>query len=307
MLYEFTLSMSLPGQPQGHQQWRLNSTLLSDDNFVKFIQEEIHFFLSVNVSPEVSNLIVWDALKAYLRGQIIAYTARIKRENYKERSDITLQIREIDNRFSQTKCPNLYKKRLELKTKFDLLTSYHSHQLILKSKSLFYTYGDKSDQLFANQLRGFKAKQKICSIRMPNGQITTDPLMINDTFRKLYNQLYTSESHQDTNTITNFLNGLNIPKISLDRSRRLEEPISQAEIAAAVSSMQSNKCPGHDGFPAEFLKKFLPSLLPLLHSVSIESSKQGLSLTLLSRLRLLLLLRKIKTQLNAPLIDPSLF
>lgn len=79
---------------------------------VKFMQEEIHFFLSVNMSPEVSKSIVWDALKAYLRGQIIADTVRIKWENYKERADIALQIRKIDNLYSQTKCPSLYKKTI---------------------------------------------------------------------------------------------------------------------------------------------------------------------------------------------------
>lgn len=52
------------------------------------------------MSPEVSKLIIWDALKAYLQGQIIAYIACIKSENYKERSDIALQIKEIDNQYS---------------------------------------------------------------------------------------------------------------------------------------------------------------------------------------------------------------
>lgn len=78
--------MCIPGRLQRHQQWRLNSTLLSDGTFVKFIQEEIKIFLSVNMTPEISNLIVWDALKAYVRGLIIVYTARLKKENHKERS-----------------------------------------------------------------------------------------------------------------------------------------------------------------------------------------------------------------------------
>lgn len=75
---------------------------------------------------------------------------------------------------------------------------------------------------------------------------------INDTFREFYSQLYTSQSQADTNTIINFLSGLDIPRISLDTSKRLEEPISQTDTASAISSVQSKKCPGPDGFPAEF-------------------------------------------------------
>lgn len=120
------LSMSLPGQAQRQQQWSFNSTLPSDDNFVKFMQEEMTFFLPVNLFPGVSNSVIWDALKAYLPGQIIAYTAHIERENYNQK---------------------LY--------------------------------------LFANQLRGFKAKQSVSNIRMLSGQITTGPLLINDTLKKI--------------------------------------------------------------------------------------------------------------------------
>lgn len=48
------MRLSLPGIPQGSQRWRLNSTFLSDENFVKFI-EEISFFPSTNISPDISN------------------------------------------------------------------------------------------------------------------------------------------------------------------------------------------------------------------------------------------------------------
>lgn len=39
--------------------------------------------------------------------------------------------------------------------------------------------------------------------------------------------------------------------------------------------MQSNKCPGPDGFPSEFFKKFSHALSPLLCSVLSESGKLG--------------------------------
>lgn len=132
------------------------------------MEEEIAFFLTTNLSPDMCSLNVWDALKAYLQGQIKAYTAQVKRKSNKERSDLAHQIREIDKQHAQTKNLDLYKKWLELKTKFDLLTTHSIEQLLLKSKTRFYMYGDKSDKLLANQLKGFTAKQYISKIQLPN-------------------------------------------------------------------------------------------------------------------------------------------
>lgn len=62
------LKMSLPGLYLRNRKWRFNSTILSDNKFIKFMEKEIDFFLITNTSPEMSSLMVWDALKAYLRG-----------------------------------------------------------------------------------------------------------------------------------------------------------------------------------------------------------------------------------------------
>lgn len=56
-----TMSLALPDLPQMRRHWRFISTLLSDTDFVKFMEEQITFFFDTNSSPETSSLIVWDA------------------------------------------------------------------------------------------------------------------------------------------------------------------------------------------------------------------------------------------------------
>ena len=72
------MALCLPNIPQPMRQWRFNSTLLSDSEFVRFIEQKISFFFETNTTPDVSALVIWDALKAYLRGEIIAFTANKK-------------------------------------------------------------------------------------------------------------------------------------------------------------------------------------------------------------------------------------
>lgn len=66
---------------------------------------------------------------------------------------------------------------------------------------------------------------------------------INDTFRTFYSQLYTSELPQGNTLMDNFLKPLNMPMISFDSKNRLDEPITQEELCAATSSLQSGKSP----------------------------------------------------------------
>lgn len=231
-------------------------------------------------------------------GQIISYTSKIKRKSYQERSDLANQIQEIHWQYAQMKSPHLY-KHLELKTKFDLLITHSIEQSLLKSKSMFYIYGEKSDKLLANQLKGFKAKQTISKIQLTNGHLTMDHLQINEAFSDFDTHLYTSEFQADCHEIYKFLNDVNIPSLSPDLKKKLEEPISQAEIALAISIMQSGKCPGPDGFLAEFLKKFSLLLAPLLCSFLSESHIQGFLPLSFTKLASLLKLKKVKTQLIA--------
>lgn len=139
--------MTLSDLPVAERHWRFNSTLLSNNDFVKFMEEQITFFFDTNASSETTSLTIWDALKAYLRGQIISFSASMKKRAQKERIDLSIQIKEVDQRYAQTKSPELYKKRVELQTRFDLLSTHSIERQLLQSKSLFYVHGDKSGKM----------------------------------------------------------------------------------------------------------------------------------------------------------------
>ena len=69
---------------------------------------EISFFLDTNAYSEVSSLILWDTLKAYLRGQIISFIANKNSTLNKKRLDILNQIHNIDYQYAKTPKPELY-------------------------------------------------------------------------------------------------------------------------------------------------------------------------------------------------------
>lgn len=72
------LKLNIPGVFPTKRLWRFNSLLLSDDTFTKFISDHISLFLEINLTPDVPISSVWEALKAYLRGQVISFMAKKK-------------------------------------------------------------------------------------------------------------------------------------------------------------------------------------------------------------------------------------
>ncbi len=69
----------LPDCFRPSRSWRLNPLLLADEQFVQHISSQTSLFLETNTSPEISHLTLWETLKAYLRGQIIEYSSRVKK------------------------------------------------------------------------------------------------------------------------------------------------------------------------------------------------------------------------------------
>jgi len=89
-------------------------------------------------------------------------------------------------------------------------------------------------------------------------------MKMNDEFKYFYTSLYTSESTGDSSHLDSFFNSLDVPTTHPDFVNDLEGDITVEELTTAAKSMQCGKCPGPDGYPAEFYKRFLHKLAPIL-------------------------------------------
>lgn len=72
------MTLCIPTTHTSDRPWRFNTLLFSDSGFVKFISTEITEYLARNQTPGMSSSVIWESMKAYLRGQIISYSAQIK-------------------------------------------------------------------------------------------------------------------------------------------------------------------------------------------------------------------------------------
>lgn len=263
------MRMHIPGANRIYCPWSFNPLLLSNEAFMNFRKSEIRDFLERNQTPGMSFSVIWESLKAYLRGQIISFSAARKKADTEHLKQLLDDILRLDINYSHSPSESTLKERQTLKMKFDLISTQQVEQPILKSRRTFYEEGIGS--VLAHQIRQKSSKQFISEIADEQGLKHTDHAEINSCFQQFYSYLYTAESRQDESAMDSFLSYLSITTVDPKLVTELERDLSIQEVMMAIGGMQSGKSPGPDGF----LKTFSNELAPLLLSVFLESYSSG--------------------------------
>ncbi len=78
-----------------------------------------------------------------------------------------------------------------------------------------------------------------------------NPVSINDIFKGFYTNLYKAETDFDEPICKQYLDKLELPRISQIDKESLEAPLSLEELHVSLKSLQKGKSPGLDGLPPE--------------------------------------------------------
>ena len=76
-------------------------------------------------------------------------------------------------------------------------------------------------------------------------------MIINNIFKGLYTNLYKTETDFDESVCREYLDKLELPRITQMDKDSLEAPLSLEELHEALKSLQKGKSPGLDGLPPE--------------------------------------------------------
>ena len=163
------MDVSLPGRSLSRSHWRFNLLLLSDTNFISTINSRIDLFISTNVSPDVSAAAIWESCKAYLRGEIISYSAYQKKIGREKKLSPYKDISELQLKCVDTPNADLFKELLTKKTEYDILASNEPAESLLKTCHNYYEFGDKPSKLLAHQIRQSSSSTHITQINTDIG------------------------------------------------------------------------------------------------------------------------------------------
>ena len=76
--------------------WRLNNTLLNNQEITEEIKEEIKEYLETNDNENTTTQNLWDAAKAVLRGKFIAIQSSLKKQEKSQINNLTLHLKQLE-------------------------------------------------------------------------------------------------------------------------------------------------------------------------------------------------------------------
>ena len=83
--------------------WRLNNTLLKNQEITEEIKEEIKKYLETNDNENTMTQNLWDAAEAFLRGKFIVTQAYLKKQEKSQENNLTLHLKELEKKLGRRK------------------------------------------------------------------------------------------------------------------------------------------------------------------------------------------------------------
>ena len=76
--------------------WRLNKTLLNNQQITEEIKKEIKICIETNENENTTSQNLWDTVKAVLRGRFIAIEAYLKKQEKSQINNLTLHLKQLE-------------------------------------------------------------------------------------------------------------------------------------------------------------------------------------------------------------------
>lgn len=168
-----SFSFNVSSMPQCDRIQTLNPQLLKQPTFCDLIREQIFFFFEMNDRPETPPLILWETMKAYIRGCIISYQAGRKKRKRAKLVELEQQINCLDKENAAHPSIKTYKKILSLRFKYNQILSDRIIRGFLHTQQKCFEFGDKPYKLLARQIRKMESDRAMSKVKSENCDILT--------------------------------------------------------------------------------------------------------------------------------------
>ncbi|KAK3104781.1 hypothetical protein FSP39_009989 [Pinctada imbricata] len=195
-----------------------------------------------------------------IRGKTISYSSYIKSRRDRKEKELINEIRIMEENESDDNINQIQDKKAELQ----VIREKKIEGSIIRSRAKWLNEGEKPSNYFLNlESRNFVNKI-IPRIEKSDGSVIENQEDILSETRNYFSNLYSQRHDIEDIDLEREFENVNVPKLSLDSSLRLEGPITFSEASLVLKNMSNSKSPGSDGFSAEFFKCFWKSLSPLV-------------------------------------------
>ena len=252
---------------RGPGYWKLNTSLLSNSDYVSMMNKEIKFTLSS--SSSMDPISKWEKLKERVKKATCRFARSLASENQLVISNLAEKVNNYEERLplEEDEDKMYYETKADLEEK--LLEK--AKGAMFRSKVRWQELGEKNTKYFFS-LEKARYNAKTCyKLVTDNGQEITDGNKILEEQRKFYLDLYSVEENVKFN-----LTNTSSVKVPEDIKSEQELQITIEDLQKAIKSMNNNKTPGYDGLPVDFYKVFWNGLSQCFYDMVLESYERNI-------------------------------
>ena len=118
--------------------WRLNNTLLHNQQITEEIKKEIKICIEMNENENTTTQNLWDSVKAELRGRFIAIQAYLRKQEKNQVKNLTLHLKQLEKEEMKNPRVSRRKEIIKIKAEINEKETTESIAKINKTKSWFF-------------------------------------------------------------------------------------------------------------------------------------------------------------------------
>ena len=99
--------------------WRINNTLLNNQEITEEIKEEINNYLETNDNENTTTQSLWDADKAVQRGKFLAIQSYLKKQETSQINNLTIHLKQLEKE-EQKKTPKVSRRKEIIKIRSEI-------------------------------------------------------------------------------------------------------------------------------------------------------------------------------------------
>ena len=254
---------------KGPNIYKMNKNILKNQAFVDSVKIEIE--KCKNLSNSLNPSLMWEYIKAQIRGLSISYSKQVCIDNAKTKELLLKKLSNLEKSISNGENSEILENELiKTKSELEVFTLAESRGAQLRAGLKFAELGEKSNKFFLNLEKSRAASNTIFRIRNNENTILTtnkDILeFLRSHFEKLYKNPLFNNAHELNDENNPFLNASNISVLTDHQKMDSGMKLSEEELLEALKLMKNDSSPGLDGLPIEVYKFFWSDLKDILIS-----------------------------------------